>query len=159
MTQILRRALTIAVLPFALALAACDDDATGPRQPTDVTFAPSLGVNLDAMTRLESGVYIQTLTAGVGIPLVENDRATVDYTLWLPNGNEVDAGTSATFAISVGSVIDGFRLGMLGMTPGETRLIVIPSALGYGATGQVGIPPHSVLVFRVTLLAIAPPVE
>jgi FKBP-type peptidyl-prolyl cis-trans isomerase len=151
-------------LPLVLLLAlaggatACDDDATGPRLPGDVSFDASLGVDLDAMTELESGVYIQTLTGGEGVPLVEGDRAVMDYTLWLPSGAEVDSGTDVTFTISSGAVIDGFRFGVIGMQPGETRLIVIPSALGYGARGNTGIPPHSVLVFRVTLRGFEGPV-
>jgi FKBP-type peptidyl-prolyl cis-trans isomerase len=54
-------------------------------------------------------------------------------------------------------VIEGFRLGVIGMRQGETRLIVIPSELAYGSSGVAGIPPNSVLVFRVVLNAVATP--
>lgn len=146
-----RRAIPLALILALVGFAtACDDDATGPRVPSDVSFAPELGVNLDDMTELESGVYIQTLAGGEGLSLVQGDRVTLDYTLWLANGTQVDSGTEVQFTISAGSVIDGFRLGLIGMLPGEERLLVIPSALGYGAGGTQGIPPHSVLVFRVT---------
>ncbi|MEQ9569268.1 MAG: FKBP-type peptidyl-prolyl cis-trans isomerase [Longimicrobiales bacterium] len=145
-------------LACTLVLSACDDDATGPRTPEDVQFDASLGVNLDNMTELDSGVYIQTLTPGEGVPVITGDVVIVDYMLWLPDGTEIDSGTDARFTLNVGAVIDGFRLGMESMLPGETRLIVIPSALGYGAGGTTGIPPHSVLVFRVTLNELNPPV-
>ena len=146
------------VLALVAGLAACDDDVTGPQNPTDVSFDPSLGVNLDAMTELDSGVYIQTLTTGQGVPVANGDLVIVDYTLWLTDGTERDSGTDAQFTLSQNAVIDGFRLGMIGMLRGETRLIVIPSSLGYGAGGTTGIPPHSVLVFRVTLKDLNPPV-
>lgn len=145
-------------LVAALTATACDDDATGPRSPDDVQYDASLGVNLDNMTELDSGIYIQTLTPGEGVPVITGDVVIVDYTLWLPDGTEIDSGTNARFTLNAGSVIDGFRLGMEGMLPGETRLIVVPSALGYGAGGTSGIPPHSVLVFRVTLNELNPPV-
>ena len=146
------------VLALVAGLAACDDDVTGPQNPGDVSFDPSLGVNLEAMTELDSGVYIQTLTAGQGVPVVDGDLVVVDYTLWLTDGTERDSGTDVSFTLSPNSVIDGFRIGLIGMLRGETRLIVIPSALAYGAGGTSGIPPHSVLVFRVTLKDLNPPV-
>jgi peptidylprolyl isomerase len=146
------------VLLLAIGLAACDDDATGPQIPADVSFDASLGVTLSNMTKLDNGIYIQTLTAGQGVPVVTGDQVVVDYTLWLPNGTEIDAGAGVSFVLNQGAVIDGFRLGMEGMLPGETRLMVIPSSLGYGARGNSGIPPHSVLIFRVKLTQLNPPV-
>lgn len=153
----MRALRSFALLAVVVLAAACDDDVTGPRLPTDVTFDPSLNVNLAAMTEVFDGLYIQTLTAGEGGAVETGDRVVVDYTLWLPDGTVVDSRDDASFTLGVGDVIDGFRLGMEGMGIGETRLIVIPSALGYGAAGNQGIPPHSVLVFRVTLDALNPP--
>lgn len=168
MTMAMRSALSRAASWRALRLVAslmlvgvvsvaCDDDVTGPQTPEDVSFDPSLGVNLDAMTRLPSGVYIQTLTPGEGVEVQDGDVANLDYVLWLSSGAAIDGGQGIEFTIASGSVIDGFRLGVIGMRPGETRLIVIPSALGYGSSGVPGIPPNSVLVFRVTLNSIVPP--
>jgi FKBP-type peptidyl-prolyl cis-trans isomerase len=148
----------ILALAAATATTACDDDVTGPQFPDDVNFASSLGVDLSAMTELPSGVYIQTLTPGQGVGVEGGDVVIVDYTLWLPNGNEQDSGTGVAFTLNPGAVIDGFRLGLIGMLQNETRLIVIPSGLAYGAAGRDGIPPHSVLVFRVTLKDLNPPV-
>ncbi len=149
-------AALIALL-LVVGLTACDDDIAGPRLPGDVTFDASLGVDLAAMTELPSGIYIQTLTPGEGVPVVTGDHVYVDYVLWLPNGTQIDAGSNVDFTLDPGNVIDGFRVGVEGMTVGETRLIVVPSALGYGAAGRTGIPPHSVLVFRVTLNDLNPP--
>ncbi|MEK9501120.1 FKBP-type peptidyl-prolyl cis-trans isomerase [Gaopeijia maritima] len=153
----MRALRSFALLAVVVLAAACDDDVTGPRLPTDVTFDPSLNVNLAAMTEVFDGLYIQTLTAGEGGAVETGDRVVVDYTLWLPDGSLIDSGADVAFTLAVGAVIDGFRLGMEGMGIGETRLIVVPSALGYGAAGNQGIPPHSVLVFRVTLDALNPP--
>jgi FKBP-type peptidyl-prolyl cis-trans isomerase len=59
------------------------------------------------------------------------------------------------FKLGVGSVIAGFDQGLVGMRVGGTRLLIIPSALGYGAAGVPGlIPPNSGLVFSVELLAV-----
>ena len=141
------------LLALGLAIAACGDSATGPQNPEDVTFAASLGIDLAAMTKLPSGVYIQTRTSGVGTPMTATDRFTADYQGWTPDGNRFDWGTLPNFRLD--GLISGFA-GMVGMTVGETRLLVIPSQLGYGSAGQGVIPPNAVLVFEVTLVAINP---
>lgn len=143
------RLLTALLLP--LALGACSDDPLGPQFPEDVEFAPELGVNLSEMEELSSGVFIQTLTEGEGLPISEGE-VTVQYTLWLPDGRQMDSGTFS-FDFGQGEVIPGFEIGVSGMKVGEERLIVLPSELAYGASGQGDIPPQSVLVFRVELLS------
>ena len=142
------------MVALALAIAACGDSATGPQSPEDVTFAASLGIDLAAMTRLPSGVFIQTVSEGVGVPMTETDRFTAHYQGWTSDGNGFDNGTLQDF--SLGQLIDGFR-GMEGMTVGETRRLVIPSQLGYGSAGAGdAIPGDAVLVFEMTLVAINP---
>ena len=141
------------LVALALAIAACGDSATGPQNPEDVTFAAFLGIDLTVMTRLPSGVFIQTTTEGAGTQMTQTDRFTADYQGWTSDGNSFDRGTLPNFSLD--GLITGFR-GMVGMTIGETRLLVIPSQLGYGSAGQGVIPPNAVLVFEVTLLAINP---
>ncbi|HSG50054.1 MAG TPA: FKBP-type peptidyl-prolyl cis-trans isomerase [Longimicrobiales bacterium] len=147
-----RWAAALMLLP---ALAACGDDPLGPQYPEDTTFAASLEIDLDQMTRLESGVYIQTLQAGEGDPVAAG-TITVGYTLWIPDGTELQNGSFA-FPIGEGAVIPGFELGVLGMRVGEIRKLVIPSALGYGNNppSGSGIPKQSVLIFSVQLISVA----
>lgn len=57
-------------------------------------------------------------------------------------------------------MIKGWDRGLGGMRVGGRRTLIVPSHLGYGsrgapakgAGGGVGIPPNSMLVFRVELL-------
>lgn len=144
---------TILAALAVFTLGACGDDPIGPRSAEDVEFDPALGVVLDDMTRLPSGVYIQTLQEGDGRVAVGGD-VEVAYTLWLWTGDQVDQGASFTFELDSGQVIAGFNEGVKGMVVGETRLIVVPSDQGYGAVERQGIPAHSVLVFRVELLSL-----
>jgi peptidylprolyl isomerase len=147
------------LLPLVLlaALAACGDSGS-PTEPEDVTFDPSLGIDLSVMTRLESGVYILTITPGRDTRTVTiSDWVAAHYKLWIPNGTLVQDSrqTGQPYNNFVTGSVEGFALGVLGMKVGEVRKIVIPSALGYGESppGEQ-IPKHSVLIFEVTLASI-----
>ena len=154
------RMLALAVLG---ALSACGDDATGPTEPEDITYAAATGVNLSQMTKLASGVYVQTLTAGTGTATVTaSNRFVADYTGMLPNGSIFDGprrspATPVTSQWSAGQMIPGFADGIIGMKVGEKRKIVIPSRLGYAdfPPQGSGIPVNSVLVFEVTIVSIS----
>jgi len=150
----LRRAAALVLLP---ALTACGDDPLGPQYPEDTQFAASLEIDLEQMTRLESGVYVQTLEEGTGDP-VQSGTITVGYTLWIPDGTQLQNG-SFPFTLGQGEVIQGFELGVLGMRVGEIRKLVIPSELGYGNNppSGSGIPKQSVLIFSVQLISVAEP--
>ncbi|MSR22281.1 MAG: FKBP-type peptidyl-prolyl cis-trans isomerase [Gemmatimonadetes bacterium] len=150
-----RRGVSLSVA-VALAIAACGDDVTGPQNPEDVTFAAALGINLSAMTKLPSGVYIQTVTEGTGGQLIANNLFVADYKGWFSNGTLFDSGRLEGFRLS--EMIPGFTGGAIGMRTGEVRKIVAPSVLGYGGNPprDSGIPPNAVLVFEVTLIQISP---
>ena len=147
------RGLLRALLPIAvmLAVGACGSDILGPEE---VDFVDELQIDIAAMTRTESGLYIQDLTVGDGDIVTSGTVVTMDYAGWLPNGANFDSGVDATFAIGIDSLILGFTEGVIGMRVGGTRTMVLPSSLGYGDQPPAGIPRNSVLVFRVTLKSI-----
>jgi peptidylprolyl isomerase len=142
-------------VPLLLVVAAACGDGGSPTEPEDVTFDPSLGIDLSVMTRLESGVYILTITPGTGDRTVTiSDWMAAHYKLWIPNGTLIQQSPPPYNNFVTGSV-EGFALGVIGMKVGEVRKIVIPSALGYGESPPGGeIPKHSVLIFEVTLASI-----
>ena len=77
---------------------------------------------------------------------------TVDYVGTLPDGTVFDQGEGATF--SLGQVVPGFRDGLVGMAPGETRTFSVAPEDGYGDAPPPGIPPATPLTFRVTVHAV-----
>ena len=145
-----------------LATASCNDDITGlepPSDPATETFAPSLGINIGAMTRTAEGLYYVDQVVGTGAVVAANtDSVRVTYALYLKDGRLVETNTS-NFMPS--AVIPGFRLGLQGMKVGGKRRIVVPSALGYGRVTQyeldddnqkaVKIPRQSTLIFDLEL--------
>ena len=62
--------------------------------------------------------------------------------------------TNATAKLRVASCVDGMATVLQHMTRGDHWRIYIPSELGYGEQnmGNSGIPPHSVLIFELTLV-------
>jgi FKBP-type peptidyl-prolyl cis-trans isomerase FkpA len=127
--------------------------------PTKVTYAKELGVDLNVMERQESGLYIQDLVTGTGNEAAQGRQVTVDYTGWLPNGKMFDSSkpedrNPLTFTPGQGRVIPGFEEGVIGMKVGGVRKLVIPADLGYGNQSRGEIPANSVLIFDVELLSI-----
>lgn len=149
-----RAGLATSVFIGLAAIAGCGDSATGPTAPEDVTFNPSLDIDLATFTRLPSGVFIKTEAEGEGDP-VTTGRVTVQYEARLVSGTVADPGNAPlSFEFGEGDVIPGFELGVSGMRIGEERRIIIPSNLAYGSSGFGPIPPDAVLIFRVTLVSV-----
>jgi FKBP-type peptidyl-prolyl cis-trans isomerase FkpA len=147
----------VALTALLLLPAACTDDT--PTDPALLTFAPGLNVNLSAMTRTSSGLYIQDEVVGTGATAVRGSTVTVDYTGWLHNGTQFDtsSGRSPIEVVNIGSanVIAGWNEGLIGMRVGGRRLLVIPPRLAYGSEGRSpSIPAHATLVFRVDLRSV-----
>jgi peptidylprolyl isomerase len=148
--------LLLPLSTLLLVLAACDKGTDAP----EVTFAAELGVDLNVMTHTESGLYYQDLAVGTQDPEATPGRVvSVHYTGWLPNGEMFDTSREGearpiAFTLGTGRVIQGWDEGLQGMRVGGQRRLVIPSWLGYGDERVGPIPPNSVLVFDVELMAV-----
>ena len=144
------RTLRLVLATLVWASAACVDTA-GPIDPTEVTFAPSLNINLAAMTRTPSGLYILEEVVGTGAVSTRTSTVTIDFTGWLWNGNQFDGGSGRSVILGRANVIDGWNEGLAGIAVGGRRLLVVPYDLGYGSRGAANVPPFATLVYRVTL--------
>ena len=115
------------------------------------------------VTTLQSTV----LTPGTGAAVSAGQMAVVQYTGWLYDAaakdnkgkqfdsSRVSGGRAFKFPVGTGSVIKGWDQGVVGMTIGESRRLVIPPDLAYGDRGADGvIPPGATLVFDVELVGI-----
>ncbi len=136
-----------------------DEDSTAPLTNDD--FAPELNVDLSAMTRTASGLYLQDLPAGSGDEAVAGTTVSVHYEGWLPNGTKFDSSRDRNeafvFLLGAGSVIGGWDEGVVSMRVGGMRKLVIPPHLAYGAAGAgSAIPGNATLVFDIELLSVTP---
>ena len=153
--------LLVLMLAFGCSGSDAAADASAAEEPiTDVreiAWAPELGVDLDAMERRPSGLYVQVLEPGDGPPAAPGDTLGVDYTVWLPNGHKLDSSHDhqppAPLSMVLGEtqLIAGWVEGVTGMRRGERRRLVVPYDLAYGERGRPGVPPYSPLLFEVDL--------
>jgi FKBP-type peptidyl-prolyl cis-trans isomerase FklB len=113
------------------------------------------------VTTTASGLEYEVLKAGEGNAPKMGDSVTVNYRGTLLDGTEFDSsykrGQPASFV--VGRVIPGWNEALQLMKPGAKWRIFIPPQLAYDLNPPMGapIPPGSMLIFDVDLLAVQPP--
>ena len=121
----------------------------------ETSFAPALGVDLTAFTRLPSGLHYRDVVVGQGAEARTGQQLVVEYTGWFAtNGQRFDGGTYGPFTLGARQVIPGWDEGLVGMRVGGRRQLLIPPALAYGPSDYDRIPGNSVLVFTVGLTVI-----
>jgi len=160
LTRARTAALTVLGLAAALAGAGCFEKLSGPAC-TPMTWGVASTVG-DTIVTTRGLKYIPGGT-GSGIAATWCNNVAVHYTGYY-NGTKFDSSRDIDrpliFTPGVGSLIDGFEQGVIGMSSCETRLLVIPPELGYGAdpvrndSGVVIIPGNATVVFDVEMLEI-----
>ncbi|MEO6566996.1 MAG: FKBP-type peptidyl-prolyl cis-trans isomerase [Casimicrobiaceae bacterium] len=103
---------------------------------------------------------------GSGKEAVSGKPVIVHYTGWLydpgkPDGKGAKFDSSRDrqvpfgFFLGGGKVIKGWDEGVVGMTVGGQRTLIIPPSYGYGDRGAGGvIPPNATLIFDVELIDV-----
>jgi FKBP-type peptidyl-prolyl cis-trans isomerase len=128
---------------------------------TDLGGSP--GVTSKSSTAPTKLAY-KDLVVGKGATATASSNVTVQYTGALyKTGTVFDSSWKhgAPVPFSLTGVVPGFTQGIGGTTGvppmkvGGRRIIIMPSALGYGSTANGPIPANSPLVFVVDLLRIA----
>lgn len=106
------------------------------------------------------GVYLTMEQPGLGEIAREGDTVQVNYRAYLgreqiPYDDTYQASKPVQLRLGIGELIQGWELGVIGMQEGETRMIEIPSYLGYGERGAAGIiPPGARLRYEVELVRV-----
>jgi FKBP-type peptidyl-prolyl cis-trans isomerase FkpA len=105
-----------------------------------------------------SNMYYEVLTQGAGTVPGLCSSVLVKYSGKLTNGTIFDSSNNAVFTL--GSLIEGWKVGLpLIKSGGEIRLYIPPS-LGYGSVdvkdnnGTIIVPANSILIFTITLSSV-----
>lgn len=104
----------------------------------------------------DSGLQYKVLKAGEGRSPSATDRVEVHYRGTFINGEEFDSSYKRNESIQfpLNGVIKGWTEGVQLMKEGAEYEFYIPPELGYGPSGTPGIPPNSVLIFKVELIKV-----
>lgn len=162
----MRVALFAFLASFLVLLSGCNGSNEGTTElvpfssnPDSAIYAAALNVSIPSMTKTASGLYYKDLVVGTGAIAAPGYTARVSYTGWLISGAKFDTSEGRTpayfeFLLNAGQVIKGWEEGVRGMKVGGKRQLVVPPALGYGASGSGSIPGGAILVFEITLLQV-----
>ena len=100
-------------------------------------------------------VEYEDIVTGDGPCAEEGCVVSVQYELFLNRGEKVQSGVACSFRLGERRVIAGLEYGVEGMCAGGQRRLRVAPHLGYRDKGLPGlIPPHALLEFHVTLVAI-----
>lgn len=142
------RALIGLLLVLTLGLVACGGGDSGP---------PPVPEGSSDTVTTASGLQIIDIVVGNGDTVQAGDTVTVHYTGWLTDGTvfdtTLDDGNPVSFELNPARLIQGWVEGIPEMQVGGMRRLIIPPELAYGDAGRSGIPPNSVLIFDIELLA------
>ncbi len=106
-----------------------------------------------------SGLYYLEVTSGTGLQPLTHDTAYVFYTTKLLDGTIIDTNEGSdtlAFPVNSGYVIIGFDEGVAYMKEGGKSILLIPSGLAYGTTGDYYgyISGYTPLLFDVRLVKV-----
>ena len=105
-------------------------------------------------TRTDTGLYYVVDVIGGGIHPNSNSQVRVSYKGYFTDGQVFDQSDAAGIIFGLNSVIKGWTEGIPYFKAGGSGKLLIPSVLGYGASGNSGIPANSVLVFDIGLIEV-----
>ncbi len=132
------------------------EEKTSASAPAPMNY-PGEAATTEATTTASGLQYID-MAVGGGATAEAGKNVVVHYTGYLTNGfkidSSVDRDAAYEFPLGVSRVVKGWDQGIAGMKVGGKRKLIIPPALGYGASDYGPIPGNSVLVFDIELLDV-----
>jgi peptidylprolyl isomerase/FKBP-type peptidyl-prolyl cis-trans isomerase FklB len=149
-----------AILAAVLTLAACAKSAPAPDQAALGKAFLDKNAHAAGVVTTPSGLEYRVLRSGPagGLRPKPADEVKVNYEGKLLDGRVVDSSyeRGAPAVLTVRDLVPGWREALQLMRPGDEWLIYLPAKLGYGDAGAGPIPPGSVLMFKLDLIAVSP---
>jgi FKBP-type peptidyl-prolyl cis-trans isomerase FkpA len=148
------------ILIFAIVMVACGTKDVPPCPAVTATAPATEVANLRAyiqgnnITATEDprGFFYRIDNAGTGAKPTPCSGVTVNYVGTLTNGSTFDSGSDVSFSLS--RLILGWQEGIPLIGAGGTIYLYLPPSLAYGSSPSGGIPPNSILIFKIDLTAV-----
>jgi FKBP-type peptidyl-prolyl cis-trans isomerase FkpA len=109
----------------------------------------------------QEGLRYADISVGCGAVASATATVNVQFTVWLSTGKQIITTRGAnqplnSLALSDPTTLAFWRLGVPGMKVGGTRRLVVPPALGFGASGSTSanVPANATLVVTVELVSL-----
>ena len=152
--------MRLAILACVLALTACAKPAPAPDQAAAGKAFLDKNARVAGVITTPSGLQYRILRSGPtgGLRPKPADEVKVNYEGKLLDGQVIDSSyqRGAPAVLTVRDLVPGWREALQLMRPGDEWLIYLPAKLGYGDNEAGPIPPGSVLVFKLNLIAVSP---
>ncbi|MCW3109747.1 MAG: FKBP-type peptidylprolyl isomerase [Segetibacter sp.] len=148
--------LWIAVL-FLLTISGCSKKQEGctPVSPQveEAQITAYTSANGITAVKHSSGIYYQVIDPGTGATPTLYSKVYISYTGKLLNGTQFDQATNPNnTGWTLGSLIEGWQIGLPLIKKGGRIKLIIPSSLAYGCNGAGStIPSNAVLYFDISL--------
>lgn len=113
--------------------------------------------NIQGVQTTASGLHYAITTLGSGDEARVGSSVSVHYTGKFLSGASFDSSVGRNpfvFKLGEGRVISGWDEGLQKFNAGSKGVILLPSHLGYGTSGQGIIGPNEVLIFDIELIEI-----
>tara|TARA_R110000868_G_scaffold14075_16_gene65816 strand:+ start:3099 stop:4238 length:1140 start_codon:yes stop_codon:yes gene_type:complete len=140
-------------------------------------FVANIAAQKKAATTLASGLKVFTLTKGSGVKPKLEQGVTIYYAGYFEDGRLLDTNNEELATVygqfnprrkaqegyepmpmqysMVGSLIAGFKEGVMTMKIGDKARLFIPAHLAYGEAGRAPIGPNTDLIFDIDLVGFA----
>ena len=147
-------------LGCALSLTACGDRRAAKTNLDAATAFIAQNAKAPGIHITASGLQYRILQSGPanGLRPKPADEVKVNYEGKLLDGVVFDSSyqRGEPVVMTVRDLVPGWVEALQMMRPGDQWLLYVPASLGYGEKGAGPIPPNSVLVFKLELIAVAP---
>ncbi|WP_163324236.1 FKBP-type peptidyl-prolyl cis-trans isomerase [Draconibacterium mangrovi] len=156
--------LLLAII-IGVAVASCIEESEPYIPPTKAEEDALLAEYLDTLTNrgldidtTAMGVYYIIDSIGNGTFPQDGDTCVVKYSGRFIDGSVFDSTGDNTWEYVLGAegLIDGWNDATRFIDEEGSAFLIIPSELGYGATGAGTIPPNTTIVFLVDMVEIKP---
>jgi FKBP-type peptidyl-prolyl cis-trans isomerase FkpA len=101
-----------------------------------------------------SGLYYVIFEEGNGLFPVDTSSVKVNYLGKLEDGAVFDESPNGGIEFPLSGVIQGWQEGIPYFSEGGSGALLIPSHLGYGASGNGSVPPNAIMSFEIDLLEV-----